>query len=141
MIDESATGRYLIAEPFSQAAKLLRKALLGADLKVTGELDMSGRIVRALHIDIAPCLVLLACPLTPAAFGSDPAVAAITPLHIVVSARGAQAEVCVLRVLPRDDGLLDRSMLAATARLQTAALQAIETIGMRECLVAAPQLP
>jgi len=136
MAGEPATNTYLIAQPFDRAVELLRKALSRANLKITGELNMSGWIQRQLLIGTAPCLVLLVSPVTSVieGFATDPCPPALTPLHIVVSARGAQTEIHVLRVLPREDGPLDRVAVAALGRLQTAISQAIEKIGMRASL-------
>jgi uncharacterized protein (DUF302 family) len=135
MVEESATNTYLVAAPFDQAVKVVRKILSGANLRITGELNMSGRIQRALLIHTAPCVVLFASPATdPENFAGNPSGAALIPLHIVISARGTQTEVHVLRALPRDDGTVDRRMTAATRDLQTLIGQAIETIGMRASL-------
>jgi hypothetical protein len=131
MTGEPATNTYVIAQPFDQAVKLLRKALSCANLRITGELNMSGRIQRQLLIDTPPCLLMFASsPFEDV----DQCPAALTPLHIVVSARASQTEIHVLRVLPREDGPLDCVALAALGRLQTAISQAIERIGMRASL-------
>ena len=136
MAGESATITYLIARPFEQAVKLLRKVLSRANLKITGELNMSGRIQRRLLITTPPCLVLFASPSTPLIENTAPESGppALTPLHIVVSARGSQTEIHILRVMPRADGPLDRAAVAALGRLQGAISQAIEKIGMRSSL-------
>jgi uncharacterized protein (DUF302 family) len=110
MAEESATITYLVSEPFELAVQSLRKALADGNLKPAGELDMSSRIRERLLIDAAPCRVLFIAA-TPAAFeefGADPAAAALTPLHIVVSARGSQTEIHLLRALPAHNGPLDR---------------------------------
>ena len=135
MADENATSTYLIAEPFDRAVNLVRRVLAAANLKIVAELDMSGRIQRGLLIRTVPCTVLFAsAPTSPASFAADPQEAALTPLHIVVSAHGSQSEVHVLRVLPRDNGTLDSRTIAASSLLQTAIAQAIATIGMRASL-------
>ena len=135
MADENATSTYLIAEPFDRAVKLVRRVLAAANLKIVGELNMSGRLQRALLIQTVPCTVLFASPSTPPGrLATDPQEAALTPLHIVVSARGSHSEVHVLRVLPRHDGTLDLRAIAVSSLLQTAIAQAIATIGMRASL-------
>jgi hypothetical protein len=136
MAGENATSTYLVPETFEQAVKLLRKLLPAASLKITGELNMSGRIQRMLLVGTAPCLVLFASPTTPMIEGAAPDLcgAVLTPLHIVVSARGSQTEVHILRVLPGDDGPLDRLTVAALGKLQVAISQAVEKIGMRSGL-------
>lgn len=135
MAEEQATSTYLIAEPFERAVKIVRRALSGANLKLTGELNLSGRIQKHLLIDTAPCLLLFACPATPIpATPVGLSQASLTPLHIVVSGRGSQTEIHVLRVLPRDNGPLDRAAVAALGELQSTISQAIARIGMRAAL-------
>jgi hypothetical protein len=135
MAEEQATSTYLIAEPFERAVKIVRRALAGANLKLTGELNLSGRIQRQLLIDTAPCLLLFACPATPIpATSVGLSQASLTPLHIVVSGRGSQTEIHVLRVMPRDNGPLDRVAVAALGELQSTISQAIGRIGMRAAL-------
>jgi hypothetical protein len=136
MVDESATTTFIIPENFEQTAKLLRKALPLAKLTITGELNMSERIRKALLVGTPPCLVLFASPAEPivASGAADPCGALIAPFHIVVSARGAQTEVHILRALPRDDGPLVRETRDGLARLQSAISQAVSKIGMRSNL-------
>lgn len=138
MVDESATTTYIIPETFEQTAKLLRKVLPLARLTITGELNMSERIRKALLIGTPPCLVLFASPAEPivASAAADPCGAVMAPFHIVVSARGAQTEVHILRALPRDDGPLDPETREGLARLQSALSQAVSRIGMRSSLSA-----
>ena len=133
MTEENATTTYLIPEPFDQTVKLLRKLLPAAGLRITGELNMSGRIQKALLIGTAPCLVLFASPGAPISDRqeADPCGAVLTPLHIVLSARGLQTEVHVLRVRPRDEWPVGRTTVAALGNLQAAISRAIEKIGMR----------
>jgi len=132
MARETATTTYLVPEPFELAVKSLRKILADANLKLAGELDMSNRILEKLRIGTAPCRVLFVAA-TPAAFGSGaaPCAAALTPLHIVVSARGSQTEIHLLRTLPAQNISLDQSTMAAFRHLQARIVQAVERIGMR----------
>lgn len=136
MADEPATITYSIAEPFQHALKSLRRVLSARDLKIVGELNISGRIRQKLLIDTAPCTVLyvwLSHRLSEA-LGADLCAAALAPLHVVVSGRGAQSEVHVLRTLPSDAGLLDRRAIAALNQIQAEIAQAIEKIAMRVTL-------
>ena len=138
MAEELATTTYSVAEPFEQAIKSLRKALIDEKLKLAGELDLSGRVRRRLLISTAPCKVLFVTA-SPSAFeglGADPWGAALTPMHIVVSARGAQTEIHFLRALPVQNGPLDAATMAAFRQLQARITQAVERIGMRSVLVA-----
>jgi uncharacterized protein (DUF302 family) len=137
MADEIATTTYAIAEPFDEAVRSLRRVLAEAGLKITGELDLSGRLRRRLLVDTPPCLVLFAGPPTPVLNrpSGHPGAAALTPLHIVVSARGSQAEIHVLRIIPRPyDDMCDASAMAVLERFRARLSQAIEKIGMRAVL-------
>jgi uncharacterized protein (DUF302 family) len=136
MADEPATTTYSIPEPFDDAVKSLRRVLAEAGLKITGELDLAGRLQRRLLIDTPPCLVLFAGPATPAFKGPPayPGAAALTPLHIVVSARGAQTEIHVLRIPEPHDGSQDASAMVELGRFRAQLSQAIGKIGMRAVL-------
>jgi len=136
MPTELATTTYLVSEPFELAVKSLRKVLADANLKLAGELDMSSRIRERLLVGTVPCRVLLVAA-TPSAFeelGADPRAAALTPLHIVVSARGSQTEIHLLRALPAQNGPPDAPTMEAFRHLQTRIAQAVERIGMRSTL-------
>ncbi len=136
MATESATTTYLISEPFDLAIKSLRKVLADADLKLVGELGMSGRIRDRLLISIAPYRLLFVSATQTALqeLGADPRVAALTPLHIVVSARGSQTEFHLLRALPVHDSPLDRPATEIFRQLQAKISQAVERIAMRATL-------
>jgi len=132
MPEEPATTTYLVTEPFEPAVKSLRKVLAEANLKLAGELDMSTRIRQTLLIGTAPCRVLFVTA-TRAEFeesGAAPCAAALTPLHIVVSARGSQTEIHLLRALPAQNGPLDQSTAEVFRRLQARIARAVERIGM-----------
>ena len=136
MADESATTTYSIPESFDEAARSLRRVLAEAGLKITGELDLSGHLQRRLLVDTPPCLVLFAGPATPVLDGpaGHPGAAALAPLHIVISARGSQTEIHVLRIPPPQDGAPDASAMAVLGRFRAQLAQAIEKIGMRAVL-------
>jgi hypothetical protein len=137
MAQEHATCTYRIDEPFAGALKSLRAVLVGPNLRITHELDLSARIRRALMMNIPPCVVLLASPAARTteelASDSDPWEAALSPLHIVLSARGSRTEVHFLRSLPPNEGALERPALDVLRQLQGAVSHAVEKIGMR-CL-------
>jgi uncharacterized protein (DUF302 family) len=136
MADKPATTTYSIPERFDEAVTSLRRVLAEAGLKITGELDLSGHLLRRLLVDTPPCLVLFAGPATPVFSGpsGQPGAAALTPLHIVVSARGSQTEIHVLRIPTPHDGLPDASAMAVLGRFRAQLSQAIEKIGMRAVL-------
>ena len=135
--EENATVTYLIPQPFEEGLKLLRKAMAKAQLRITGELNMSSRIERSLRIQTAPCVVIFACP----GYDSDgfpfhPIEAGLSPLHVVVSARGSQTEIHILRVLPRGEVVEQDFALADLGELQAGIAKTIESIGMRVGLIA-----
>jgi uncharacterized protein (DUF302 family) len=136
MAEEPATITYSIAEPFEQALKTVRRVLTERGLEVSGELDISSRIRQRLLIGTAPCVVLLVFPsgALDNPLGSDSCAAGLAPLHVVVSGRGMQSEVHILRILPVGGGPLDRRARAAVNQIQVQILQAVEEIGMRVTL-------
>ena len=132
MADEPATVTYLIAEPFEQALRSLREVLSVRHLNVTGGLDISARTQQKLLMGTAPCVILFVSPSTPlgAVLDADRYAAALAPFHIVVSERGRQTEIHVLRTLSGDHGPLDPSCIAALNEAHSEILRAIESIGM-----------
>ena len=132
MICDSATARYLIAQPFDQAVKLVRQSLSRARVTISREANLSAWIHKRLLISTPPCLVLFASSSSPVIEIGDtePLEAALIPLHVIVSAQGSQTEIHVLRALPCADRLegagTDKFVL-----LQKAVSQAIEQIGIR----------
>jgi uncharacterized protein (DUF302 family) len=137
MIAESATTTYLVQEPFEQALPALRRVLAQANLPVTGELDMSTRLRESLLIGVAPLRVifLAAPPWTFGRLSESPGIVALTPLHIVVSARGAQTEIHFLRAVPKSQSAMDDATMKAIHRLLERVAQAVERIAMRATLV------
>ena len=136
MAEELATATYLVSEPFELTVRSLRQVLADANLKIVGELDTSVRIRQRLLIGAAPCRVFFvaATPVALGELGADPRAAALTPLHIVVSARGAQTEIHLLRALSAENGSLDRPTMEVFRQLQARISQAVERIGMRSTL-------
>ena len=132
--EENATHTYLMDEPFAPALKRIRKALENSRLVITGELDLAARIRKTLLIGIPPCVVLFASfpVLTAEDSALDLTGAALTPLHIVVSARGPRTEVHFLRRLPALEEPSQPPGMARVASLQVTISRTIEAIGMRE---------
>jgi uncharacterized protein (DUF302 family) len=130
---ENATHTYLLDEPFAAALKRVRRALKSSQLVITLELDLAARIRKALLISVPPCVVLFAScsSWTAQDFVLDLTAAALTPLHIVVSARGARTEVHFLRSQPALVEPSEHTGLAKLASLQAAISYALEGIGMR----------
>jgi len=132
MAGEPATVTYLIAEAFPKALRTIRRILSARHLHVTGGLDIAARTQQKLLIDTAPCVVLFVSPSPPlgAALRTDRSAAALTAFHIVVSERGQQTEVHVLRALPDNCGALEPPAAAALNVAHSQILRAIESIGM-----------
>jgi uncharacterized protein (DUF302 family) len=132
MVSEPATITYVIAEPFEQALRSLRRILSARHLNVTGGLDVSARTQQKLLIGTTPCVVLFVSPSPPleGALQTDRCAAALAPFHIVVSERGRETEVHVLRALPGDCGSLGPPAVAALNTSHSEILRAIESIGM-----------
>ena len=133
MHEENATATYLLAQPFEEGVALLRRALAEANLRVTGELNMSNRIRRSLLIGTTPCVVLFAGPHpeareTAAGHSRD---SVLTPLHVVASAKGSCTEVHILRALPRPDSPVTPAAMAMIGELQTKLSEVIGRIAMR----------
>ena len=130
MADEPATVTYLIAEPFEQALRSLRKALFVKHLNVSGGFDISARVRRRLFIGTAPSMVLFVSPsrLSRTALETDPCAAALGPFHIVVSERGGQTEIHVLRTPSGDCGTLEPSSLSVLNQAHSEILRALQSI-------------
>ena len=132
MADVPATVTYLIAEPFHQALKSLRRILSARHLKIAGWCDVSARIRKKLFIGTNPCMVLFVSPSRSlgAALEADHCATAIAPFHVVVSERGRQTEIHVLRTLCADSGTLEPLSLAALNEAHSEILRAIKSIAM-----------
>jgi uncharacterized protein (DUF302 family) len=111
--------------------------LAQANLPVTGELDMARRLHESLLIGVAPLRILFiaAAPWTFSRLSEAPEIAALTPLHLVVSARGAQTEIHFLRTITANVSPIDEPAMKAIHRLQERVMQAVERIAMRSTLV------
>jgi uncharacterized protein (DUF302 family) len=133
IFEESTTCTYLIDESFVAALKHLRMAVQAANLTIRGELDLAQRVRRKLMLNVPPCVVFFVSSPTwmQEELPADPYVAAVMPLHIVVSSRGLQTEVHFLRASLHLRGTMDRTWFATLKRLQALITQAIEKIGMR----------
>jgi hypothetical protein len=135
MAEENATATYLVPAPFEKAAELVRNALRRANLEISGELNISGRLSRSLLIRTAPCVILLASCRAQAieAAAETLSDAVCMPLHVVIAARGTLTEVHILKELPATiSGSSQRDLLEG---LKRAIRQAIEEIGMRESVL------
>ena len=124
MADESATTTYHLPEPFHEAVATVRRTLIDAGLKITGELNMSERLQRRLQVNTPPCHVLFVGPSVQLTHGVT-----YTPLHVVILARAAHSEIHILRVPALQDA--KEHDLAELVRLRSEIARAIERIAMR----------
>jgi len=124
MSEAAATTTYHIPEPFLDAVQTVRRTLVEAGLKITGELNMSERLQRRLQVDTPPCHVLFVGSSAP--LSRD---VLYTPLHVVISARGPHSEIHILRVPLLQDA--KEPDLAELGRLRAEIGCAIERIAMR----------
>ena len=134
MNEEQTTSTFRIAEPFAAALKAVRSALSCSGVSISGELDLSDRLERSLNLNLPPCVVLFGSlpVLMTRDLADDPCTAALAPLHIVISARGPQTEVHLLRALPLCADGVPPWALACLGRLQATVYRAIERIGVRD---------
>jgi len=132
MADGPATVTYLIAEPFQEALKSLRRILSARHLEIAGGFDVSARTRKELFIGTNPCMVLFVSPSRSlgAALEADHCAAAIAPFHVVVSECGRQTQIHVLRSLSGDSSTLEPLSLAALNEAHSEILRAIESIAM-----------
>ena len=133
MNTSAATVTYAIREEFEPALRSVREALCGRDLRIVGELDLSGRLERSLRIKLPPCVLLYIWP--SARFLESnriPATAGLLlPLHVVISGRNGRTEIHIMRCSSADrDGVL-----ASVRKLQSELRQALEHVAMRLSLV------
>ena len=129
MTAEAATTTYSIPEPFEVALQSLRIALTGGNLRITGVLDLTGRIWRHLRVGLEPCAVLYIGPSARflATNALPDAAALLLPLHVVVSGRGARTEIHVGKS-PRLD---DEAVMAPVRKLQAELRESLGAIAMR----------
>jgi uncharacterized protein (DUF302 family) len=124
--ERTATTTYWVAGSFEETIHALREAMALEDLELAGELDVANRLREKLLVGTAPCRVLFVS----AKAAGDLCVAALLPLHIVISAAGSQTEIHVMRKIPAEDG----QSAMVLRQLQIRVARAIEKIGMRASL-------
>ena len=127
MSPESATTTYYMPEHVEEAVRLVRRVLVEAGLKITGELDMAGRLRRRLQVDTPACKVLFVAA---GAAGKERGVTAM-PLHVVVSERGEHSEIHIMRVPATVDA---QAAAPELGQFRVRIAQAIERIAMRVLL-------
>ena len=122
---------YVMREPFARANVSLRRSLASRGLKVVGQLDVARRVEKSLGIVLAPCTILFVLPSAPFSPGAHPWTASFLPLHIVVSANGADTQIQVPNKVSGD-----AAETAAVVDIQSRVAEAIGAIAMRPSLLA-----
>ena len=134
MIGEQETATLTIQKPLNEAVKLLRRALAEGGLEIAADLDMAGRIRKALRIDFPPCRVLCVdCPVALLeALALDRSAAVLLPLHLVVTGQDGLTLVHFLNPAAALYSGLPVTARAAVSKLQARVAQAVESVSTRQ---------
>ena len=132
MIGEQETATLTIRKPLNEAVKMLRRALADGGLEIAADLDMVGRIRKALRIDFPPCRVLCVdCPVALLeALALDRSAAVLLPLHLVVTGRDRITLVHLLNPAAALYSGLPVTARAAVSKLQARVAQAVESVSI-----------
>jgi uncharacterized protein (DUF302 family) len=134
MIGEQETATLIIQKPLHEAVKLLRRALAEGGLEIAAELDMAGRIRKALRLNLPPCRVLCVdCPVALLeALALDRSAAVLLPLHLVVTGQDGLTLVHFLNPAAALYSGLPVTARAAVSKLQARVAQAVESVSTRQ---------
>ena len=134
MTGEQETATLIMQQPLNDAVKSLRRALAEKGLEIAADLDMAGRIRKALRIDLPPCRVLCVdCPVALLeALALDRSAAVLLPLHLVVAGQGGQTLVHFLNPAASLYSGLPVTARAAMSKLQARVAQAVESVSIRQ---------
>jgi uncharacterized protein (DUF302 family) len=123
----------IMRQPLNEALKLIRRALAEARLEIAADLDMAGRVRRALRIDFPPCRVLCVdCPVALLeALALDRSAPVLLPLHLVVAGQDGFTLVHLLNPAAALCGGLPVTARAAVSKLQARVAQAVESVSTR----------
>ena len=130
--------QYCLPEPFEEAVETVCRSLTCRELRIAGQLDVSARIQRALGIVLPPCRILFVLPsrcLLNAA-SIHPCVAALLPLHVVISGGHAETDVQIQnRVQDRVHTEME-NVFAPVIEAQIQLSAALDAVAIRPCLIA-----
>lgn len=134
MTGETDTATLLMRQPLNEAVRLIRQALVEGGLEIAAELDMSGRIRKALRIDLPPCRVLCVdCPLALLeALTLDRSAAVLLPLHVVAAGQDGFTVVHLLNPAAALYSGLPVTARAAVSKLHARIARAIESVSTRQ---------
>lgn len=134
MTGDPETATLIMQQPISEALKLIRRALAERGLEIAADLDMAGRIRKALRIDLPPCKVLCVdCPVALLeALALDRSAAVLLPLHLVVAGQDGLTLVHLLNPAAALYSGLPVTARAAVSKLQARVAQAVESVSIRQ---------
>jgi uncharacterized protein (DUF302 family) len=130
MTGEQEPVTLIVRQPLNQALRSIRRALAEGGLQIATDLDMAGRIRKALRIDFPPCRVLgVDCPVALLeALALDRSAAVLLPLHLVVAGQDGFTLIHLLNPAAALYGGLPVTARAAVSKLQARVAQAIESV-------------
>ena len=134
MTGDQETATLIMQQPLNDAVKLIRRALADGGLEIAADLDMAGRITKALRIDFPPCRVLCVdCPVALLeALALDRSAAVLLPLHLVVTGQDGLTLVHLLNPAAALYSGLPVTARAAVSKLQARVAQAVESVSIRQ---------
>ena len=137
MTSDQQPTTLIVQQPFNQALKLIRQALVEEGLEVAAELDLAKRLRKALRIDFPLCRVLCVdCPVgLLEALAFDRSAAVLLPLHLVVTGQDGVTLVHLLNPAAALYAGLPVTARAAVSKLQARIAQAVEGVSVRQCPV------
>ena len=134
MTGDQDTATLIMQQPVNEALKLIRRALAEEGLEISADLDMAGRIRKALRIELPPCRVLCVdCPVSLLeALALDRSAAVLLPLHLVVAGQHGWTLVHFLNPAAALYNGLPVTARAAVSKLQARVAQAVESVSVRQ---------
>jgi uncharacterized protein (DUF302 family) len=134
MTGEQEPVTFIVRQPPNQALRSIRRALAEEGLEIATDLDMAGRIRKALRIDFPPCRVLCVdCPVALLeALALDRSAAVLLPLHLVVAGQDGFTLIHLLNPAAALYGGLPVTARAAVSKLQARIAQAVESVSTRQ---------
>jgi uncharacterized protein (DUF302 family) len=133
MTGDQQTATLVVQQPLNAALKTIRTALTKQGLEIAAELDLAGRINKALRLNLPPCRVLCVdCPLALLeAIALDRSAAVLLPLHLVVAGQGEVTVVHLLNSTAALYGGLPITARASVSKLQARVAEALESVSTR----------
>ncbi len=134
MTGDQQTATLVVQRPFNSALNLIRSALMTEGLQITAELDLAGRINKALRLALHPCRVLCVdCPVALLeAIALDRSAAVLLPLHLVVADHGEVTEVHLLNSTAALYRGLPVTARASVSKLQARVEVALNSVSTRQ---------